>query len=323
MAHHGLIPQMAIPKNLLRRGHYHLTKLAAAYTKGIATASFGDLSETSTQYIFMKKNSANGAPVCTSTSSTYGVNNVQSDSSGDLIVPDANAGIEVYGPPFTSSSCGTLLGTISDGFGQAADAAATNATTGTIVVGHAVGEVAVCTLASLTCTELTSSTTGFTQVAMDSSGNCYADGANASGTTILEVYTGCTGTPVVATGFSETYLGGIAVDNKGNLTAIALLGASDSLPSTVSTYSGCATGACTLYSGPTKLTGESIYGGIGRQNERFVTADLTTSEMEVYSYSSKTGVGSMLYDFNNGLTGCVTSLIGFCEAATYLPNGIK
>jgi len=67
-----------------------------------------------------------------------------------------------------------------------------------------------------------------------------------------------------------------------------LLGASDSLPSTVSNLFGCATGACTLYSGPTKLTGESIYGGIGRQNERFVTADLTTSEMEVYSYSSKT-----------------------------------
>jgi hypothetical protein len=323
MAHHGKIPQMAIPKSLLKRGHYHLTRLAAAYTKGIGTASFGDLDETSTQYIFTKNNSANGAPVCTSQSSTYGVNNVQSDSSGDLIVPDATAGIEVYAPPFTGSSCGTLLGTISDSFGQAADAAATNAATGMIVVGHAAGEVAVCTLGTLSCTELTSETTGFTQVAMDSSGNCYADGANGSGITILEVYTGCTGNPVVATGFSETYLGGIAVDNKGNLTAIALLGASDGLPSTVSTYSGCATGACTLSSGPTKLAGESIYGGIGRQNARFVTSDLTNDEMEVYSYNGKTGVGSMLYEFNNGLSGCATSLIGFCEAATYLPNGIR
>jgi len=324
MAHHGLIPQMAIPKNLLRPARYHLTKLAASYTRGIATATFGSLEETSTNYIFTKNNSANGPPVCTSTDSTYGVNNVQSDSAGDLIVPDAFAGVAVYAPPFTSSSCGTLLGTISDLYGQAADAASNNAATGTIVVGHAAGEVAVCTLASLTCSELNSNLDSFTQVAIDKAGNCYADGDDAStGLVVLDVYTGCTGNPVVATGFSESYLGGIAVDNKGNLTAIALLNSGFSTPSTVTTYSGCATGACRLVSGPTNLTGESIYGGIGRQNQRYVTADLSTDEMEVYSYKSGTGVGSMMYDFNNGLSGCTTSLISFCEAATFLPSGVK
>jgi hypothetical protein len=323
MAHRGQIPQMAIPKAFLKLGHYHLTKLPASFTKGIATATFGDLSHTSTNYIFTKNNSANLPPVCTSTDSTYGVNNIQSDSSGDLIVPDAFAGIAVYAPPFTATSCGTLLGPITDIYGQAADAAANDAATGTIVVGHAAGTPAVCTVSGGSCTALSGNLiTSFTQVAMDKSGNCYADGFNSSGTVILEVYTGCTGTPVVASGFSASYLGGIAVDNKGNLTAISLFGPGFTLPSTASTFSGCATGACTLV-GTTTLAGESIYGGIGRQNQRFVTADLTTDEMEVYSYSHATGVGSMLYQFNNGLSGCTTSLISFCEAATFMPNGVK
>lgn len=316
---------MAIPKQFRQLGrHYTVKKLPAAYTRGIGTASFGDLSHTSTNYIFTKNNSSNGPPVCTSTDSTYGVNNIQSDNAGDLIVPDAFAGIEVFAPPFDASSCGTLLGTITDIYGQAADAAAYNAATGTIVVGHSVGAVSTCTLSSLTCTELSGNqTTGFTQVAMDKAGNCYADGPTSSGTTILEVWTGCAGSPTVATGFSESYEGGIMIDNKGNLTAIALLNSSFGFPSTVSTYSGCSTGACTLVSGPTALGGESIYGGIGRQNQRFVTADLTTGMMEVYNYSHATGVGSLLYTFNNGLSGCSTSLIGFCEAATYLPSSQK
>ena len=319
MAHHGLIPQMAIPKNMLRPAHYHLTKLAASFTKGIATATFGDPYETSTNYIFTKNNAANGPPVCTSTDSTYGVNNVQSDSAGDLIVPDAFAGISVYAPPFTASGCGTLLGTISDPYNQAVDAASVNAATGTIVVGHSDGVVAVCTLASSTCNQLTGNLNYFTQVAMDKSGNCYADSDDSTtGLVVLDVYTGCTGSPVIATGFSETSIGGIAVDNKGNLTALSL-----GSPSTATTYSGCASGVCTPIGAPKTLTGESIYGGIGRQNQRYVTADLSTDEMEVYSYSSKTGVGSMLYNFNNGLSGCTTSFIPFCEAATYMPNGVK
>lgn len=317
MAQHGLIPQMAIPKNWLRPGPYHLTKLSASYTKGIATSAF----ESGTNYIFMKNNASNGPPVCTSQNSTTGVNNVQSDSAGDLIVPDAYAGIEVYAPPFTSSSCGTLLGTIPDSYGQAVDAASLNAVTGTIVVGHSNGAVAVCTLASLSCSQLSSNLDSFTQVAFDKAGNCYAESTDAStGSQALEVYTGCTGSPVIATGFSEPYLGGIVVDNKGNLTAISLFNASFGFPSTATTYSGCATGACTVVAGPTALTGESIYGGIGRQNQRFVTFDLTDSEMEVYSYKSTTGVGSLLYNFNNGLSGCPSNI---CEAATYLPNGVK
>jgi hypothetical protein len=323
--HHGLTPQMAIPKNLLPRAHkFHLVKVPAAWTKGISTATFGSTSVTSSYWVFPKNNSANGPPVCSNSVGTYGVNAVASDSVGDLIVPDAFNGIYVYAPPFTGSSCGTLLGQITDIYGQAADAAAINAQTGTIVVGHASGVIATCTLSSLSCTQLPGNLASFSQVAMDKAGNCYADGIDGTtGTTVLDVYAGCSGSPTVASGFSESYLGGIDVDNKGNLTAIALLNSSFGFPSTVSTYSGCSTGACTLVSGPTNLAGESIYGHVGRQNERWVTADLSTSQMEVYSYSQSSGVGSMLYSFNNGLSGCTTSLISFCEAAAYLPSGLK
>ncbi len=323
--HHGLTPQMAIPKNLLPRAHkFHLVKVPAAYTKGISTATFGDLSVTSTYWVFPKNNSANGPAVCSGSVGTYGVNNEASDSAGDLIVPDAFNGIYVYAPPFTGSSCGTLMGQITDIYGQAADAAAVNAQTGTIVVGHSSGVIATCTLSPNSCTELPGNLSGFSQVAVDKAGNCYADGFSATtGLVILDVYAGCAGSPTVATGFSEPYLGGIDVDNKGNVTAISLLNSSFGTPSTVSTYSGCSTGTCTLVSGPTNLTGESVYGHIGRQNERWVTADLTTSQMEVYSYSQTSGVGSMMYSFNNGLSSCATSLIAFCEAAAYMPSGVK
>jgi hypothetical protein len=314
--HHGLVPQMAIPKNMVPRVHFHLTKLSASYTKGIATAAF----ETGVNYIYPKNNASNGPPICTSNDASTGVNNVQSDSAGDLIVPDAFDGIEVFTPPFTSSSCGTLVGTIPDSYGQAVDAASLNATTGTIVVGHSNGVVAVCTLASSTCNELPSSLDSFTQVAMDKAGNCYADSIDATtGTTVLEVYKNCAGSPTIASGFSEPYLGGIAVDNKGNLTALSLFNSSFGFPSTATTYSGCSTGTCTVIS-TKSLEGESIYGGIGRQNLRFVTFDLSDDEMEVYSYSSQTGIGSLLYEFNNGLNSCASNI---CEAATYMPNGVK
>ncbi len=300
-------------------GQYRLHNVATSWTRGIATAQFTPSGGTS--WVYPKNNTGNAPPICGNAS--VAVNGLGSDQAGDVEIPEAFDGISVYAPPFTASSCGTLLATIPDSLGQAEDGAAINAASGTIVVGHNDGIVATCTISADSCTELTSPNMypDFVQVAMDVNGNCYADGyATTTYSISLWVYSGtpsapCTGTGVEATGFSETSIGGIDVDNKGNLVALSL-----GAPSTVTTYSGCATGACTVLQAAHSITGESIYGHVGRQGERYVTGDVTNGTMEVYSYNAATGVGAMLYSFNNGLTCSPTDP---CEAAAYMPIAQK
>jgi hypothetical protein len=60
---------------------------------------------------------------------------------------------------------------------------------------------------------------------------------------------------------------------------------------------------------------------VSKQQERWVTGDVTNNDVEVYSYSAATGVGAMLYHFNNGMTGCGSATP--CEAAAYMPNSQK
>jgi hypothetical protein len=320
-AHRGQI-MTTVPKWAIKVGPYHPHHVPASFTRGIATQEF--FATSSNVLVFPKNNSANGPPTC-SNSTGSNVNDLDSDGSGNLIVPNAFSGVLVYAPPFTASSCGTLLGTITEAYGQASSSAAIDAVNGTIVVGNIGGGtstgVVTCTLSSLTCTALSSpNMSTLAGVAMDKSGNCYADAFSAStGLPTLWVYTGCTGTGVPAAGFSEPYYGGIDVDNKGNLVVVSLFNSSFTTPSTVTTYSGCATGTCTVVSGPTALAGESVFGHLGRQNERFATADITTSSIEVYSYKPATGLGSMLYSFTNGLS-CLTNL---CETAAYMPHSPK
>jgi hypothetical protein len=313
---HGRQIVSTIPKWLAHNRPIHQIKAPGSAVKGIATALFfGD-----DYFVYPKNNSANGPAVCTAGATN--VNDLASDSSGNLMVPNAFDGIAVYGPPFSSSSCGTLLGTISDSE-QASDAAAINATTGTIVVGNIEGGstagVATCTLASLSCTFLDApDMEELAGVAMDKEGNCYADAFNSSGTVGLWVFAGCTGTGTqlgASQGFNEPYYGGIDIDNKGNLVAIALLNSSFETPSLITVYSGCATGTCTVVGGPFKANGtaEYVFGHVGRQNERFVAGNVFTG-IDVYAYG-RTSL-TYMYSFSNGLN-CASDE---CEAAAYMPN---
>ena len=100
--------------------------------------------------IYPKNNSADGPPRVTRAPAATLTISAQ-DQAGDVIIPNAFDGVEVYAPPFSGSGCGTLLGTITDSYGQASDAAALNAATGTIVVGNITGGsadgIVTCTLA--------------------------------------------------------------------------------------------------------------------------------------------------------------------------------
>ena len=320
---HGRIPLSTIPEQLIKRAKFRLVKVPAAFTRGIAVDIFNF--KTANIPIYPKNNSGNEAAYCTVSSGKKGVNDIGSDTKGNLIVPNGFAGVRVYAPPFTASSCGTLLGKISEPLGQAASAAARDAKTGTIVVGNIGGGtgngVVTCTLESHSCTALNSPNMGtLGGVAMDKAGNCYADAFDVSGAVGLWVYTGCTGTGTELTsanGFTQPYYGGVDVDNRGNLVVVSLLNSTGASPSTVTVYSGCNTGACTIVGGPFNLQGQSVFGHLGRQNERWATFDVTNSVVEVYNY---TGHGTGLtfnYSFNNGLTSCVTNM---CETATFMPG---
>jgi len=120
---------------------------------------------------------------------------------------------------------------------------------------------------------------------------------------------------VVATGFVNPFYGGVDVDGKGNLVTVSLFGPSFSLPSTVYVYSGC-NPACTLISS-SPLTGESIFGHLGKASLRFVTPDLESADVEVYKYRPS-GL-TLNYSFTGGLP-CATDE---CEAAAYSPSSAK
>ena len=81
------------------------------------------------------------------------------------------------------------MATIADSYGQASDAAAVEAATGSIVLANILGPGfgVVCTVSSLSCTQLTPSSAGIGEVAgvaMDAAGNCYADSYNAAFTAV-------------------------------------------------------------------------------------------------------------------------------------------
>jgi hypothetical protein len=212
---------------------------------------------------YPKNNSGNGPPICDVTVGSMGVNGIAVDAVGNLVVPDDDNGIYVFSGP---GQCGSRLAAIPGlAFEQATDAAANNAATGTISVGYAEGLVSTCTVSSNTCAELTTPNSGgsFMQVAMDSAGNCYADGLNSSGGYSLWYYADCSGVGVQTTGFIETGEGGIDVDNEGNAVVLAQP-ARRGRPSTLTVYAGCSTGACSVLTGPTRLDGagnnDCVYG---------------------------------------------------------------
>jgi hypothetical protein len=266
-------------------------------------------------YGYTKNNRNNNPSICNVTVAANGVNGIGVDTLGNLVVPDAFDGIYVFQGPTT---CGTEIADIPDSLGQAADGAAIDATTGNIVIGHANGVVGVCTVTSNACTELTTPNNGgsFMQVAMDKSGNCYADGVDSSDAYGLWYYASCAGTGTeITSGFSEPNDGGIDIDNKGDLAVLA-----QGEPSTLTVYSGCSTGTCTVVSGPTNLDGagdnDCVYGRLGRENLRYACGDYTLGQIDVYSYKGRTP--SYLYSFNNGLTQA-----DIVEAAAYSPSSQK
>jgi hypothetical protein len=233
-------------------------------------------------------NRRNRRPVCST--DAIGVNGITVDGSGDLVVPSAPAAgageVTVYQGP---QLCGKSLGTFTDPYGVAADAATANAVTGTIVVANLfvspsdpVGNLAICTLAKGCRKELTSSTiTGkVAGVALAENGDCWAASENYDGNAgTLTYFKGCTGSGEAATGWQNASYGGLMIDKRGNLISIDI---SDSV---LWVYKGC-NPACTLLGGPFTLEGNSAYGGLNARGDRLALGDYENSQVDIYAYRS-------------------------------------
>jgi hypothetical protein len=308
---HGT-PLMTVDKKFLVAGRsgFHGRHAPASAIKGLYAQQFLCLvgSSACAGWGYPKNNSANGPFICTiGPVAAQGVNGMGVDKAGNTIVPDAFNGIYVFSGGLTMTpDCGTQAAVIPDAFGQAADGASNDAMNGTIVVGHSDGDVATCTVASNSCTLLSPILSGFVAVAMDSSGNCYAQSSSSG----LYYWAGCTGTGTLQSGATGGS-GGLDVDNKGNVLSL-----NQGSPSTLTVYH-CASNICSVVTS-TSLSGagsnDCVYGHLGKQNERYACGDYTLGQIDVYTYLPSRAP-TYLYSFNNGLTQA-----DVVETAAYSPS---
>jgi hypothetical protein len=255
-----------------------------------------------------KPNKSNNGPNCTVPVPAGAINGIASDQKGNLIVPEAvdntHSIITVYqGPPICG---GQLGGTITDTTGQAVDAAAFNAGTGNIYVSEinfstGTGDVVICTLASGACGApiTNSSITGIgAGVAIDRSGDCWLSASTSYNVFtgpvgfVLVYWPGCSGQGEVASGTSNASLGGLFMDDQGNL------GSFDAYNSMLYVYSGC-NPACSQV-GSTPMKGFSFFGNLNGSGGKLAVGDWTNGTIDVYNYILPTAM--YRYSFNNGLT---------------------
>lgn len=245
---------------------------------------------------YRANNMANKKPIC-SIQGVADVNDVGIDGKGNLMEPDGGtATLFIYQGP---RMCGAQIGSISDPYGQPADASSPDAVNGQIAVsnldnGSSAGNVAICTLAGGCTVDLTNSTIYHAGgVAMSNTGDCWVDAKTSGSGAALIYFKGCTGNGTVASHFNSTYYGGIDIDNNGNLVII------DDMAENVTIYKGCSP-KCKVVGGPFALKGESFFGKLNSANTEYTAVDRTDGIVDVYSYSTK--AITFQYSYDNGLT---------------------
>lgn len=241
----------------------------------------------------------NDGPVCKVPAES--VNGLGVDRAGNLIVPNGYpAHISVYRGP---ALCGKLLGMVSDPYGQASDAASTNAATGTIVVANieashtkVVGNIALCTLAKGCTRDLKSSNITYYGggVALAKNGDCWmASEDNPSlSAAALTYFQHCKGSGKAARGWKNAYYGGLIIDKKGNLLSI------DFNTPALWIYKGCDPD-CRVVAGPFALQGDSFYGNLNAKGNELALGDIQYGQVDVYRYAHK--ALKYKYSFSEGL----------------------
>jgi hypothetical protein len=265
--------------------------------------------DTTSVFGYAANNKKNNGPICTIDGVAF-VNDVGVDGKGNLMLPDPGSAstptLDIHQGP---TMCGKLIGAIADPFGQPSDATSPNAVTGQIALGNLVGvgstagSLSICTFKGGCTVNLTNSAYFHVGgVGMSNSGDCWIDvKTSASGGAELVYYKGCAGNGAIASGFMQTYYGGIDIDKRGNLVII------DDMAEDVYIYSGC-NPTCKVVGGPFALKGESFWGKLNQSNNQFTAVDRTDGLVDVYSYSTKNI--KFIYSYDSGLS------------AALLPNGV-
>jgi hypothetical protein len=253
-------------------------------------------------------NKKNAPPTCSLPANLP--QDVAVDREGNLIDADSGSfSVIIYKG---KGMCGKLLSSISDPYGQPADAVSANAATGTIVVGNSSdtsgpGSISLCTISHGCTKNLTNANMLYVaSVALAKNGDCWASAENTSGSATLTYFKGCAGPGRAATGYENTSFGGLDVDSAGNIVAIAAFSAQ------LWIYKGC-NPACTVVGGPYSLHGDSLYGHLNETSTALVAGDYQYGEVDVYKYATS-GV-TYQYSFNNGL-----SASDYVGAAAYNPG---
>jgi hypothetical protein len=300
-SHGKFVPHWSYPASLIPKGQIGLrgdtlrTKPAPdAKKRAGAGGIYGSQFFAGLIAGYPHKNTSNGPPTCTLGASYP--NGIAVDGKGNLIDPDGGTRtVIVYAGP---GMCGSEIGSISDGYGQPSDASSANAATGEIAVGNifgtsGAGGISLCSI-SAGCTSFLTNSNMYevAGVAMANNGDCWASATNSLGTATLTYFAGCTGAGVAATGWQNTYYGGLDIDANGNLVAI------DAFTPALRVYSGC-NPACSLVSGPFPLQNDAVFGHLNKQSMTFAAGDYVNGAIDVYYYSPTSL--TYWYSFNNGL----------------------
>jgi hypothetical protein len=294
-AHASLIPKGMAPRiQMPLKGNV----APAVARRGIYVSELGNGSA----FGYMKGNRANNAPICTVPFSVSSPNGIAVDGAGNLIEPDGGTHtIQIGAGP---DMCGSLAATISDPFGQPSDASSANALTGTIAVGNifdnsgAPGSISICSVSAGCTANLTNpSIYEVAGVAMDNSGNCWADAFDPSGYAQLVEFVGCTGSGVVSTGFTNVFFGGIDIAANGNLVTVDYGTGSTGA---INVYSGCP--SCALVSSSPMLA-SAVFGHLNSlHNNKFAVGNFIKGQVDIYKANASGGGFTYAYSFNNGIS---------------------
>jgi hypothetical protein len=241
------------------------------------------------------RSSGKGAALCT-IGGVSSVNDVASDAKGDVIEPDGGGRlIRVFGP-----QCAPSLGSVSDPYGQPADAMSANAATGLIAIANIFGpngtngSISLCSLKGGCTTNLTNPNMHeVAGVAISKGGDCWASAIDANGHANLTYFKSCSGSGTTAKGFINPSYGGLDFDAVGNLVSFS--GNSAQLY----VYSGC-NPRCKLAGGPFSMGGTSVYGHLNKSRDMLAVADYQHGQIELYTYTP-TAV-NFVRSFNTGLS---------------------
>ena len=257
-----------------------------AAKRGIYVSSFDGTS------IYGFRNGYRGGygPMCTLYTGQVYINGIATDPSGNLIVPQNNGDqVKVYSGP---DMCGSLLGSFKDPYGQPANAASFDATSGTIAIADikgkhgSLGSLAVCSLSGGCTKKLEPKFTGYaTGAALAKNGDCWLTTENRAFTGAgMTYWRGCAGTGKLVTGFKNVSYGSLSIDKRGNLVSIDFTGGRTGQ---LWVYSGC-NPACTLIGGPFPLAGQPFFGALNAKGNTFGTIESEFpygGTVDIYKYT--------------------------------------